>query len=287
MVELRLVPAERNYVGEIGRICFESFRDIHDRHLFPRDLPGVEIATKVVGMLVERDDYYGVVALLDGKPAGSNFLSLMDPVAGLGPITVDPGCQARGVGRALMEDVIDYARRNNIDQLRLLQDSFNMSSLSLYASLGFEVREPVVLMQAPKASQSRDNVRLLEEADLDDVDSLCRGIYKVSRRNEVAAAIAFGFSPLLIEREGRITGYLIRGFFGHGVYETEDDATALVSEVSHRLTPDVARFFCPLREASLYRRLLKEGCRAIKVMNLMAIGPYEAPDEFWMPSIFY
>ena len=72
-----------------------SFRDIHDRHLFPRDFPNVETATKVVGMLVERDDFYGVVALLDGKPVGSNFLSLMDPVAAPGPITVDPGCQAR------------------------------------------------------------------------------------------------------------------------------------------------------------------------------------------------
>jgi len=47
------------------------------------------------------------------------------------------------------------------------------------------------------------------------------------------------------------------------------------------------QFFCPLREASLYRSLLKAGCRAVKVMNLMAIGPYEPPDAVWMNSVLY
>jgi len=89
--------------------------------------------------MVQRDDFYGVVALRDGQPVGSNFLSLMDLVAGVGPITIDSSCQGEGVGRALMQDVIDYARRNNIEPVRLLQDSFNVASLSLYASLGFDV----------------------------------------------------------------------------------------------------------------------------------------------------
>ncbi|HEX9665417.1 MAG TPA: hypothetical protein VGA95_02565 [Thermodesulfobacteriota bacterium] len=39
MTELILVPAEQKYVEEIGRICFESFRELHDRHFFPRDFP--------------------------------------------------------------------------------------------------------------------------------------------------------------------------------------------------------------------------------------------------------
>ena len=55
MGELRLVPADRKHVEEIGRICFESSRELHDRHHLLRDFPSVEIATKVVGMLVERD----------------------------------------------------------------------------------------------------------------------------------------------------------------------------------------------------------------------------------------
>jgi hypothetical protein len=42
-----------------------------------------------------------------------------------------------------MEAVIE--RGKGTPGTRLLQDSFNMLSLSLYASLGFEEREPVVV----------------------------------------------------------------------------------------------------------------------------------------------
>ena len=42
-----------------------------------------------------------------------------------------------------MQDVIDYARRNNIARVRLLQDAFNTASISLYASLGFDVKHAV------------------------------------------------------------------------------------------------------------------------------------------------
>ncbi|HSC35596.1 MAG TPA: GNAT family N-acetyltransferase [Thermodesulfobacteriota bacterium] len=282
-----LVPAGPEHVEELGRICFEAFKGIHDHHNSPRDFPTLEIAVNVIKFFVNRDDIYGVAALVDGKPAGSNFISLSDAVAGVGPITIDPSTQARGIGRALMRDVIDYAKKNGIKQVRLLQDSFNMSSLSLYSSLGFDVRVGVVLMDA---SQGRNipqgNVRPAAESDIEAMDGLCRSIYKVSRRNEIAAAMKYGFPPVLTEREGTMTGYLIPGFLGHGVARTEEDAFVLIDEAS-RNTPHLAKFFCPLSEARFYRESLKRGYRAVKVMNLMSIGHYDPPDEIWMPSVLY
>jgi GNAT superfamily N-acetyltransferase len=269
----------------IASICFEAFRGIHDKHCFPRDFPDIDVARQVIGMLVRRDDFYGVVALLDGQPVGSNFLSLMDPIAGIGPITIDCSRQGQRIGRALMQDVMDHARRNNIEQVRLQQDSFNVGSLSLYASLGFNVTTPTAFMQAAPATESDGSVRPVTEADLPAIEELGRRIYKVSRRNEVAAAAPYGFAAFLREREGRITGYLIPGLFGHGVAETEEDALALVGEVARCLPPPFARFFCPLCEASFFRKALQAGCRAIKVMNYMALEPYAAPDEVWMPSV--
>ncbi|MEQ9620049.1 MAG: GNAT family N-acetyltransferase [Deltaproteobacteria bacterium] len=283
--ELQLVPATEEFVEELGRICFEAFKSIHDKHSFQRDFPGPEVAVDVIRMFVERDDFYGVVALINGKPAGSNFLSLSDPTAGVGPITVDPECHSKGIGRALMKDVLIYAEKNHIGQIRLLQDSFNVSSLSLYASLGFDVKEAVALMQAVPTGHTSKRVRPAVEDYINDMDELCRKNYKISRRNEIAAAIKFGFSPLIIERDDRITGYLIPGFLGHGVAETEEDALELISEAARLLPPEYAKFFCPLREHNLYRKLLKSRHRAIKVMNLMSFGTYDAPDEVWMPSV--
>jgi hypothetical protein len=162
-----------------------------------------------------------------------------------------------------------------------------MRSLSLYASLGFEVKEAVALLQATPAAKADENVRPVTEADLPTIEELSARIYKTSRRNEMTAAVRFGFSPLLIEHQGHIIGYLIPGLFGHGVAETEEDALTLVSNAARHLLPEVTLFFCPLSEASLYRKALKTGCRAVKVMNLMALGPYEPPDEVWFPSVLY
>lgn len=284
-MSIELVPAEPQHVSEIGRICYEAFKDIQERHRFPPDFPSVYLARQVVGMLVQRKDFYGVVALRDGQPVGSNFLSLTDPVAGVGPITIDCSCQGEGIGRALMQDVVDYAQQNNIAEVRLLQDSFNTTSLSLYADLGFEVKGGIAFMQATPAAVPDESVRPVVETDFPAIEELAIRIYRNSRRNEVKAAGCYGFAVFVRERQGRVTGYLIPGIFGHGVAESKEDALALIGEAARRLPQEAARFFCPLGEADFFRDALKAGCRVIKIMNYMAKGPYEPPNEVWMPSV--
>ena len=284
---LELVPAKPEHVPELGRILYEAFKDISDRHGFPPDASSVAFGRMVIGMMVQQEEIYGVAAIEDGQMVGSNFLLASDEVGGLGPITVEVPLQGQGIGRALMKNVIDCAQQRNIEQVRLLQDSFNMASLSLYASLGFDTKEACALMQPAPASSEDTAVRPVTEADLPAIEELSRRIYKVSRRNEVGALMQGPFLPLLRERGGRITGYFTLGIIGHGVAETEDDAVALIGEAARRVPPEMARFFCPLGEGGFYRKLLKSGCRAIKVMNLMAMGPYDPPDEVWMPSVAY
>jgi len=149
---LELVRAESPHVGEMGRICYEAFKNLHDRHHFPVDLPSVALGRQLLGMMVSRSDFYSVVALLDGQVVGSNFLSLSDAVAGIGPVSVEPCHQGKDIGLALMQDVVDHGRRRGIERIRLLQETINVSSLSLYASMGFDSREEVAYMQAAAAT---------------------------------------------------------------------------------------------------------------------------------------
>jgi GNAT superfamily N-acetyltransferase len=284
---VELIPAKPEHIGELGRICYEAFKDITEKHGFRPPFPSAAVARQVVGMMVHREEFYGVAASLDGAPVGSNFLSLLDEVAGVGPITVEVPHQGQAIGRALMQDVIDYARRNNIAQVRLFQEGFNMTSLSLYASLGFDVRDAAALMQPASAAELDSSVRAAVESDLEAAGQLSQRFYKVRRRNELALTIELGFGTLVRERAGRIVGYFTPGLFGHGVAETEDDALALVGEAARLRPPEAALFFCPLSEPSLYRRFLKNGCRTLEVMNMMTLGPYEPPDAVWMPSVLY
>jgi GNAT superfamily N-acetyltransferase len=284
---LELVAARPEHVPELGRICYESFKDISDRHHFPSDFSSAAMARMIIGMLTQNEGEYGVAAMMDGQPAGSNFLMLADEVGGLGPITVEVPLQGQGIGRALMQNVIDHARSAGVEKVRLLQDSFNMTSLSLYASLGFDTKHPVALMQPAPAEQPNDSIRPVNEDDLPAIDELSRRIYKVSRRNEVASGMRGPFRPFVRESSGSIVGYYSLGIGGHGVAETEDDMVMLVREVARQMPVDFHRVLCPLTEGGLYRKLLAAGARNIKVMNLMALGPYDDPDGVWLPSVLY
>lgn len=284
---IELFKPEPHHVPELGRIGFEAFRSIHDRHGFPRDFPDVETAVKVIGLISGLPSVFGVAARAGGQLVGSNFLLFTDPVAGVGPITVDPGFQGRGLGRKLMQAVLDHAAQRGVERVRLLQDSFNTTSLSLYASLGFDVREPVGVMRAPPATETDPAIRLASTADGPVLDELCQRLYKVSRHGEMAEWSRHGFPILVREMGGRARGYLMPGMLGHGVAETEADALALFAQVSRHAPPGMDLFFLPLRQTSLYRAALHSGCRLVKVMTLMTRGPYEAPESVWLPSILY
>ena len=80
-----LVSPGPEHIDELGRICYEAFKDVADAHGFPPDFQSVQLARRVIGMLVNRPDFYGVAAMVDGQLTGSNFLSLSDPVAD-GPV---------------------------------------------------------------------------------------------------------------------------------------------------------------------------------------------------------
>jgi len=124
--------------------------------------------------------------------------------------------------------------------------------------------------------------------DVEACDALCREMYKVSRQQEVESAPRIGFNPLLRERGGQLRGYVVPGIIGHAVAETEDDMLALLAEAARAWAlPAPLKMLCPLTEGSLFRRALAQGHRLTKMMNLMTLGPYEAPEGVWMPSVLY
>lgn len=280
---VKTVPATIDHLDRLSEICHRAFKEISEHHGFPTDFEHPSHAQMVIGSLIRNEACHATVALADGRVAGSNFITMSDDVGAIGPITVDPDLQGNGIGGLLMEEALAFAQGSGVERVRLMQDAFNMMSLALYASLGFDTKAPVALLEP--SARADDHVRAATPADLDAVEDLSRAIYRVSRRNEVAQHFGSPFVPYVRERSGRITGYFIIGMVGHGVAETEDDMVALILHAAGQVPAPLARAFCPITEGSLYRRLLAEGCRNRKVMNLMARGPYEEPQGVWVPSI--
>jgi ribosomal protein S18 acetylase RimI-like enzyme len=275
---------------ECARIAYEAFGGLHDHHRFPRDFPTLEAAMQLLSSFIAHPGIWGVVAEAEGRIVGSNFLDERGEITGVGPITVDPEAQGQGIGRHLMEAVM--TRGAAARGMRLFQDSFNMHSLALYASLGFEVREPAVVMTGALSSgpTSGVDVRPLEEGDLQECERLCMRVHGFERTRELRDAIEVPvFSPFVALRDGRITAYATTLTFfpaAYGVAQTEHDMCALIAGALVA-GGEPASFLLPTRQAGLFRWCLGEGLRTAKPMTYMSIGEYQEPDGCWVPSVLY
>ncbi|MDB5479431.1 MAG: acetyltransferase [Caulobacteraceae bacterium] len=284
MIQIREARAED--AGECGRICYEAFHAIATAHNFPPDLPSVEVGRGLVGGMVARPDVYGVVAEDDGVIVGSNFLYEGDAISGVGPITVDPSVQNRGVGGRLMQAVMDRSATRGFAGIRLVQAGYHTRSLSLYSKLGFDVREHLSCMQGPPLGQAIDAyiVRPATQADLGACNALCAAVHGFARGGELGDAVRQGVASV-VERDGRITGYATQvAFFGHAVTETTDDLEALIAAAPAFLGPG---FLVPSRNGALMRWCLGKGLKVTQSMTLMTIGLYSEPQGAWLPSVLY
>jgi GNAT superfamily N-acetyltransferase len=268
-----------------GIVVYEAFTAFAARTGFPPSFPSVEIATALVRNLVEDRTIFGVVAEQDGQVVGSNFLTMGDRIGGVGPVTVSPAAQSSGIGRRLMQAVINQGLK--LDGIRLVQDSSNILTVCLYAALGFEVQEPLLGIVGTPREELRpgEQVRPLKKQDLATCNKLCAQIHGFDRASDLDRAR----EPFVVIRNGRITGYLTSATLyqtSHGIAETEEDMTALLCGASAATGKPVA-LLLPTRQASLLRWCLSNGFKAQRPMTLMAMGAYNKPAGAWFPSLWY
>jgi GNAT superfamily N-acetyltransferase len=284
--DLRLRAGRSEDAERLGTICYGAFRAISDEHNFPPDFPSPEIAGGLLASLLSREDIYSVVAEVDGRVVGSNFLWENMAIAGVGPITIDPAAQNAAVGRRLMEDVLRRAEERNIAGVRLVQAAYHGRSLSLYTKLGFDTREPLSNLQGPAIGERIPGyaVRPAKEEDLYACNELALRVHGHDRGSEVHGAIGQG-TAVVVEHGGRITGYTTGiGFFGHAVGESNEDLKALIGAAAEFPGPG---FLLPTRNGEVLRWCLERGLRIVQPMTLMSLGSYSEPTGAFMPSVMY
>src|SRR6266699_3506706 len=175
---------------------------------------------------------------------------------------------------------------SNFPGVRLIQAGFHTRSLSLYAKLGYDVREHLVCMQGSGLGISVEGhvVRQATKADLENCNRLCRNVHGHDRAGELKDAAAQG-SAIVAEHDARITGYAtVIGFFGHAVGETNKDLKALIGAAAEFAGPG---FLLPTRNGELFRWCLSNGLRIAQPMTLMSKGLYNEPSGAFLPSILY
>ncbi|MGA7794378.1 MAG: GNAT family N-acetyltransferase [Candidatus Acidiferrales bacterium] len=279
----RAAPADAD---PCGKICFEAFGKLSAHHNFPADFPSADFPIRILSMMFSHPAFFCVVAEQKGRIVGSNCLDERNAIAGVGPITIDPGAQNRAIGRQLMQAVMQRATEQRFAGIRLVQAAYHTRSLSLYAKLGFAVREPLACMQgqAIRKPQPGYRVRAAQAQDLSVCNELCLRIHGHDRSGELNEGIQHG-TAVVAEAEGRITAYASSiAFFGHAAGETNRDLQALLAEAEAFQGPGI---LVPTRNAGLFLWCLENGLRVVQPMTLMTIGLYNEPAGACLPSVLF
>jgi predicted N-acetyltransferase YhbS len=283
MGEISIRPATPADAGACARVMFDAFESLATRHAFPIEPQSPEFTRMQLDSMLATDGIYALVAERDGDVLGSAFQDERGDIVGIGPVSVDPAVQ--GVGRDLMECLLRRCTERDVRGVRLVQTAYNYRSFSLYAKLGFAVREPLSVFQGetPNAATGGD-VRLAGVDDLAQCDALCRRVHGHDRHGELSQWIGAG-TARVVERAGEITGYATGcGYIFHAVGETDDDVIALLGAAE---TIMGLGFLVPSRNTRLMTWCLDAGLRLVQQSTLMTIGFYGEPNGSWLPSIGY
>ncbi|MGH3921080.1 MAG: GNAT family N-acetyltransferase [Pseudonocardiaceae bacterium] len=284
-MDLTLRPGRPEDAETCGRICYEAFTAIARKHNFPPDMTP-EAGAGVLSMLFTHPGFYSVVAEANGQIVGSNFLDERSLITGVGPITVDPAIQDGGVGRALMRDVMRHATERAAPGIRLIQAAYHNRSLSLYAKLGFQVRDQLACMQGapPRGEIPGYRTRRAAPADVEACNAVCRHVHGHDRAGELTDALAQD-TALVVEHDGRISGYATGlAFFAHAVGESNEDLKTLIMAADAFEGPGI---LVPTTNADLFRWCLERGLHVVQLMTLMTVGLYTPPQGAYLPSIYY
>lgn len=273
-------------IDECAVIGFEAHSAISRRHGFPSEQPSIEFSSRVLKMKVGDQHASGFVAEQEGRAVGSVFLNGFPGagIAAVGPLTVAPGAAA-GVGRRLLERALQEASAQGTASVRLVQSPAHFGSLALYAKLGFDVREPLVLVSdVPVGGTSAARTRPATAAEIPSCLELSQALAGVAREYELEQAIAQNVATVVAEG-GAISGYSTGiGLRGHSVARSNTDMQALIAGTPRLPGPG---FFVPIRNTDLLRWLLQCGAKMQWPAHLMSVGSYTEPRGAYLPSIAF
>ncbi len=285
---------------EVGELVYEAFRDIAERHGFEPGFPSPEFAGLVVRLLSQTEGYASYLLVEDGRPLACNFGDERDDALGVGPVAVAVDQQGRGYGRRVMEALLESADRDGFASVRLIQAAYNVQSFSLYHKLGFEVKDLLAILRGrpPEDEDPTDPVRAYAPDDLDALDALHREVLGVGRRHDIEF-MANMTPPVVVERDGRVAGYLTRfpgdeAYLTNGVARDERALRDLIIGTA-RAVPGVMHAFIPTSSAETLRWAMERGGADVagggfelrELASYMVRGEYRQPMGAWVPSPFY
>ncbi|TDO95292.1 GNAT family N-acetyltransferase [Marinomonas balearica] len=215
---------------------------INYRPMTDEDLPIAYELSQVVKWPHRMEDWKMVmrlgnsfVAEEDGTPIGTALCwSHGDKHSSLGMVIVSPEKQGRGIGRKLMNQVL-----NNIGDDKSVILFATPSGQPLYESFNFKatgkVHQHQAIVQQPSSSAPLESgsLRLTTLEDHKSIIALAEQACGIARSEMIADVMSFG-EGIALEENNQITGFALMRPFGRGyaigpvIASTKENAKALI-----------------------------------------------------------
>lgn len=236
-----------------------------------------------------------------GRLMGSCFYHPRRHHVSLGIMNVHPSYFGNGVGRALLDYIIEYTDRGGYPALRLTQSAMNLDSFSLYTRRGFvprlayqdmTIKVPELGMNVP--APGLDRVR---EATFEDVAAMAGLEMEVSGitreedyRYTIKNDLGFWHTAVYENAEGKIDGYMISS--GHSAFNalgpcvarSEDVVAALILRELDRYKGRSPLFLIPVECTKLVRRMYDCGARNCELHFCQVRGKFQPFRGVSMPT---
>lgn len=236
-----------------------------------------------------------------GRLMGACFYHPREHHVSLGIMSVHPSYFGRGIGRALVKHIVDFADSGGFNSLRLIGSAINMDSFSLYNRAGFApvkfYHDMVIQVPAggaggaPLLSKRVRNAVTGDAAAMGDIEFEISGIrrledylYAVENRRGV-------FQVKVLEGEnGGLDGFMISirhpalNMIGPGVARTQDGASALVHSCLDRYRGEGVLTLIPMDCAGLVRQMYDWKARNVETHLFQVRGEFKPFNGVSIPS---
>lgn len=282
----------REDVPEVGRIGVEAFNDLMARHNRPPLYPDPQVGPLAATAYQSIDPEHSFVAVESSRIVGSIFYRRRGETVSVGPATVAPAVQGRGIGTKLFRYVIDS--EPTAHSMRIMQDSLNLPSFELLVRIGYALGEEVAMFTLPAGFREEHHpqaaVRAARAEDMNEILTMDRRLFGSDRRRDFEFLRRFG-KILTMHENGVLCGYLAqmptpgRTMLGPG---GADGSEVLARLIDHAVGETLGELslLLPARSHESVKPLLAAGFRLVGLSNLMYRGTWQPPGGAYAYSLF-
>lgn len=272
-----LRPLKDNDVPEHADLLYSSFNTWYWKHGWGKDYFGCSPQETSIFYEIYNDLTPGCsIAAFDdktGRMMGSCFYHPREHHVSLGIMSVHPNYSGRGIGKQLVNYILDYTKNNDYKSCRLVSSAINMDSFSLYNRAGFIPRVTYhdMVINVPENGlgdvvvKGEDNIRDASLADIKNMGELEMEISGIKREVDYRYAIENpreALHALVYENsQNGIDGFMISvkhpalNMLGPCVARNEEIAIALIRKEIERFNGTWVLFSIPMDKRKMVEKM--------------------------------